>query len=149
MHYPRLTTSSEMGQEANPTLSLLSKGRELEKEQALFYLRLAAQAEEAGEQDFSERLNELHADEQHHLSRLTARLIELGVPLDSLHGVRTPEVTLDGWEDVARTREAAEVEWYQDALRHDLDDKTRIMLEGNLDAERHHHDTLGGKWMPA
>ena len=56
--------------------ALLEASRLREKAQTLFYRALAAQAIAAGDDDASERLNDLHADEQHHLSRLTARLLE-------------------------------------------------------------------------
>ena len=62
----------------------LEQARAAEKAQALFYRALAAEAEARGNERLSERLNELHADEQHHLSRLTARLLELGATPDDL-----------------------------------------------------------------
>jgi len=54
-------------------LEALHEARAAEKEQAAFYRRLAAEAEALGDDALAERLNGLHADEQHHLSRLTAR----------------------------------------------------------------------------
>ncbi len=59
-------------------IAALEEARAAEKEQALFYRALAAEAERRGDAALSERYNELHADEQHHLARLTARLLELG-----------------------------------------------------------------------
>ena len=90
----------------------LHQARAAEKEQALFYRALAAAAEERGDAALSERFNELHADEQHHLSRLTARLLELGEPLAEL-GARGGEGRLETWEADARRREEDEVARYE------------------------------------
>lgn len=134
----------------NATLEeALAGARRREKEQTRFYRSLAAAAEDAGRAVESERLNELHADEQHHLSRLTARMLELELALEELPG-GLMTVSLDGWQEEAREREAGEVERYEAILeRDDLDDHTRGVLEEILDSERHHHRHLGGKWMPA
>lgn len=130
-------------------LDRLARARRREKEQTLFYRSLAAAAELAGRAPEAERLNELHADEQHHLSRLTARVLELdGTPEALPGGLR--EVSLDGWEEEARTREGEEVEFYQSFLESEsLDDHTRAIVEEILASERQHHAHLGGKWMPA
>ena len=68
-------------------MELLQEGRQRERAQALFYRILAGEAEVSGDQAAAERLNELLADEQHHVSRLTARILELGgAPLEPARG---------------------------------------------------------------
>lgn len=129
-------------------VDLLHEGRRREREQALFYRMLAGDAEVAGNRATAERLNELLADEQHHVSRLTARILELGeAPLE-------PEVTpdvpeLSRWESVARAREEEEVAWYEGALVRVEDTVTRGVLREILESERHHRSDLAGKWMSA
>jgi rubrerythrin len=130
-------------------VALLEEGREREKSQTLFYRRLAARAQDAGDEPAAERLNELHADEQHHLSRLTARVLELGGTPRDLRGVEAPETLWPDWEELARTREGGEVTWYQAALSSGLDPDTRAVLEEILSSERSHRSELGGKWMSA
>jgi len=127
---------------------LLREARRRERGQTAFYRRLAAAAEEAGDDGAVERLNELLADEQHHLSRVTARLLELGD--------KPPEVdpgegkaNLKGWEAEARAREAGEVAFYKGALSGRLDGRTRAILQEILESERRHREELGGKWMTA
>lgn len=136
---------------ADPKLLLtrLREARRLEKAQTLFYRSLAAAAEDAGRAAESERLNELHADEQHHLSRLTARVLELGgKPEDLPGGLR--EVTLDGWETEARRREEEEVAFYDGLLGEGiLDGETREVVEEIRASEEQHRQHLGGKWMSA
>ena len=129
--------------------SALQRAREAEKEQALFYRALAAAAEARGDAALAERFNELHADEQHHLSRLTARLLEQGATLaDPL--VAPPDVRLDGWEDAAGARERGEVARYEALLaRSDADEAIAPLLREILDTERHHAAELGGKWTTA
>ena len=128
---------------------VLEASRRREKAQTLFYRTLAAGASAAGDERAVERLSELHADEQHHLSRLTARLLELGrVPLD-LSPVAVPAGVLEGWETEARERETEEVRWYESATAVALDDATAAMLREILEAERHHARELRGKWMSA
>lgn len=131
------------------TITFLHDARASEKEQALFYRALAALAEERGDGALSERLNGLHADEQHHLSRLTARLTELGESLSDLSRVEPASVNLDTWEETARAREADEVARYEMLLAQELDDDTRRMIDSFLAAERAHARELGGKWMDA
>ena len=127
----------------------LHQARAAEKEQALFYRALAAAAEERGDAALSERFNELHADEQHHLSRLTARLLELGEPLAEL-GARGGEGRLETWEADARRREEDEVARYEALLaRGGADTQTEALLREILDTERHHAAELGGKWTAA
>jgi rubrerythrin len=128
---------------------LLEAGRAREKGQTLFYRALAAQAVAAGDDDASERLNDLHADEQHHLSRLTARLLELGGRPRDLSAVPTPGGELAEWEVLARDRELDEVRWYEAASRQPVDPPTRAILAEILESERHHAEALRGKWMSA
>jgi rubrerythrin len=130
-------------------MKLLHEARLAEKRQALYYRALAAAAEEAHDADMSERMNGLHADEQHHLSRLTVRLVEFGEPVADLGAEPAPAVRLGEWEKEARKREHGEIERYRRLLRASLDDRTRAMLEEFLTAERAHAEILGGKWMGA
>ena len=133
------------------TLVLLEECRAREKKQALFYRKLAAGAESRGAGSEAERLNELHADEQHHLSRLTARLLELGGHPADLRLVLPSNIdaVLEDWEGEARRRELEEVEWYEEVLRRRLDETTRGVVDEILTAERHHMAELRGKWMSA
>jgi len=130
-------------------VAILAEGRRREKEQTRFYRRLAAKAELRGDERLAERLNQLHADEQHHLSRLTARMLELGGTPEELGGpdVDAPDVTT--WEETARSRENAEVEWYREAMAAEMDPETRALLREILDSEEHHAEELAGKWMSA
>lgn len=135
-----------------PVLDLipaLEEARAAEKEQALFYRALAAEAEDRGDAAMSERYNELHADEQHHVSRLTARLLELGAGLADIANLTSEPVGMEAWEAAARTREEAEVLRYERLLRGELDAETRALIEEILETERHHAAELGGKWTTA
>ena len=129
--------------------AVLEASREREKAQTAYYRVLAAHAAAGADAEATERLNDLHADEQHHLSRLTARLLELGhVPRD----LAAPAVSggeLDGWERAAREREAEEVRWYETVTGLELDRATLEVLEEILVSERHHLRGLRGKWMSA
>jgi rubrerythrin len=128
----------------------LEGARRREKEQTLFYRALAAAAEDAGRVPEAERFNDLHADEQHHLSRLTARVLELGGRPEDLRRLATPAVpSLAAWEPAARAREDDEVRFYEALLTGDLDASTRAVLDEILEAERRHREHLGGKWMSA
>lgn len=130
-------------------ITALQRARVAEKEHALFYRALAAAAEARGDAGLGERFNELHADEQHHLSRLTARLLELGATPDDLQP-SLEAVEIDGWEAAAREREEAEVGRYEALLGGlDLDAQTEALLREILHTERHHAAELGGKWTPA
>lgn len=130
-------------------ITALQQAREAEKKHALFYRALAAAAEERGNAALAERFNELHADEQHHLSRLTARLLELGAALPELSNAPSG-ADLEGWEGAARLREEAEVSLYEAVLaRADLDMKTAALLRDIVNTERHHAAELGGKWTAA
>jgi len=125
-------------------LEVLEASRVREKVQTLFYRALAAQAVASGDDDASERLNDLHADEQHHLSRLTARLLELGCSPRDLSAVPAPGGELESWERLAREREAEEVRWYEAAAALPLDGSTRAVLAEILESERHHAEVLRG-----
>lgn len=129
-------------------VEFLHDGRRREKAQTLLYRSLAAQAEIAGDADAVDRLNGLHADEQHHLSRLTARLLELGEKPQDLSGLPRPTDPLEGWEDRARRAEADEVAFYEMALA-DLRAEAEALITEILESERLHLEHLGGKWMPA
>jgi len=130
-------------------ITSLHDARAAEKEQALFYRALAALAEERGDAAVSERLNGLHADEQHHLSRLTARLLELGRRPANLDHVVPPETPLGEWEAVVRERENAELVLYRDIPVHELDEDTRALIEEIFAVERRHFSELDGKWTMA
>jgi D-sedoheptulose 7-phosphate isomerase len=130
------------------TVRILQEGRRRERARAGFYRLLAGDAEIAGDGAMAERLNELLADEQHHVSRLTARLLEMGEkPDEARDALEVPG--LDGWEAVARGLEADEVAWYERAITKVGDAETLAILREILASERHHHERLGGKWMPA
>lgn len=129
-------------------VATLRDGRRREREQAFFYRILAGDAEAAGDQAVADRLNGLLADEQHHVSRLTARLLELGErPTDESSSLVVP--SLRDWESVAKVREEDEVRWYEVALRRVEDEDTVAVLREILASERHHREQLAGKWMPA
>lgn len=130
-------------------VEVLESLRRSEKAQTLWYRALAARADAAGDAALSERFNELHADEQHHLSRLTARLMEMEVEFDDLRAVPTPPLPGDDWEAAVRAREEAEVAAYEAALEGDLDPAARAVLAEILTSERMHRDRLGGKWIRA
>lgn len=127
----------------------LQQCRAAEKEQALFYRALAAAAEEQGIADLSERFHALHADEQHHLSRLTARLLELGAAPADLPRPLPRAVPLERWKGEVVRREQQEVNRYELLLEQPLDLRTRALIGDILDAEHHHAAELGGKWMLA
>ena len=130
-------------------LRLLRTARAAEKEQALFYRSLTGQAEDADDAALAERLNGLLADEQHHLSRLTARLLELGEEVDDLRDMAVPAADLASWQTIARERELVEIGRYELTLGLELDDFTRALIEDILQTERNHERELGGKWMMA
>lgn len=143
-------TEGGAASEGGGVVARLREARRREKAMTLFYRALAAEAELAGRERDSERLNELHADEQHHLSRLTARLLELGEAPDDLRDLGRPDVDLARWEEDARAREASEVDYYRGWLDEEIEDvATREVVAEILESEVHHHRDLGGKWMPA
>lgn len=127
----------------------LQNCRAAEREQALFYRSLAAEAEQCDEPDLAQRFHDLHADEQHHLSRITARLLELDVAPAELPRKLSSSPMLARWRTDAARREQAEVARYRALLNERLDSATRSLLEQILETELHHERELGGKWMPA
>jgi rubrerythrin len=131
------------------TLAALEAVRAAEREQTLYYRALAGLAEDEGDIDAAERINGLLADEQHHYSRLSARMMEAGhVPAEGgTTGLRP--TALAGWEPVARERERGEIVRYEALLRLDLDGRTQAMITEILASERRHARELGGKWMGA
>lgn len=132
----------------NDILALLREACRREREQTLFYRALVGEAELAGDVQVAERLNELLADEQHHLARLTARILELGETPDSGQP-SPPAAKLMTWMADAEVREAAEVVWYEGVID-TLDDRaTAGLLQEILQSERNHLNALGGKWMSA
>jgi rubrerythrin len=130
-------------------IEALQAARRAEKQQALFYRALAAAAEEAGDVQAEEDLNGLHADEQHHLSRITVTLVEANVPLDDLTSIVHPTVSYADWQDHAREREEGEVRRYEGLLALKLDADTAALLSEILAVERKHAERLGGKYMSA
>lgn len=130
-------------------LAALEAARAAEREQTLYYRALAGLAENADQADTAERINGMLADEQHHYSRLSARMMEAGhVPPEGTGAGNRPQ-SLENWEAVARERERDEIVRYEALLRLDLDTRTQIMVEEILASERRHARELGGKWMGA
>jgi rubrerythrin len=128
----------------------LHEARALEKEQAQFYRVLSSLAEEHAIAEDIEALNELLADEQHHLSRLSVRLVELGEDLAPLSDAHMPsDAIFDNWRDVARIRERKEVARYESLLEQDLDEDTARMIRSFLDTEQQHEAHLAGKYTDA
>lgn len=121
-----------------------------EREQARWYRALSVLAEEAGNEEDIEALNGLVADEQHHLSRLKNRMIELGFA-EQVHEVQQQvhEVHYPDWRPRARMLERAEIARYEALLRQDPDEKTRDIIQGILETERLHEQNLGGKYTSA
>lgn len=137
-----MTTTSRAGE----VVALLESLRRAEKEQALAYRAIAARAESDDAPELAQRFHDLHADEQHHLSRLTARLLELGERPSELQ-LRPPTLPPPAeWHTTIQHREAAEIERYQNALATHLDSSTRALLEEILEVEKQHATQLGGKW---
>ena len=154
-----MSGSTSMGDEPNalatPTpgaIQRLEGARAAERRQTRFYRALAAEAVESGDLSGEDRLNDLHADEQHHLARLTARLLELGLtpaplPEPPLMGSTLP---WPAWDDAARRLEEEEIRLYEGLLEAGgLDSDTLGIVEEILASERHHARVLGGKWVPA
>lgn len=123
----------------------LIEARHAEKAQALFYRGLSAEAERLGIDADIEALNGLLADEQHHLSRLMARLVESGVTVPEPH-IETPRCTYSEWRPHARARERQEIERYEQLLAESLDEATATTISSNLATERQHEAHLGGKY---
>lgn len=120
-----------------------------EREQARWYRALSAAAEEAGNLEDVEALNGLVADEQHHLSRLKNRMVELGVEFHTDFTDFGDYTGYPAWKEEARQRERAEIERYTNLLGKDLDAETRSMVESILETERQHEKNLGGKYTQA
>lgn len=133
----------------NAILRPLHEARAAEKEQTLFYRILAVEAEAADDPATAERLNGLLADEQHHLSRLTARLLELDETVADLAETATPPADIATWEAAAARREAEEIARYEAIPLGGLDAATRALVEEILETERNHARELGGKWTMA
>lgn len=133
---------------SDSAIHALRAARAAEKEQALFYRALSVEAENRQLLMDIEALNGLLADEQHHLSRITVRLVELGYEPGELN-VRTPECEFNGWRDAAQIREREEVARYEGILALPLDDETRIAITNILEVERAHAAHLGGKYTDA
>jgi rubrerythrin len=128
----------------------LHEARALEKEQAQFYRVLSAQAEEHNHTEDIEALNGMLADEQHHLSRLSVRLVELGEELAPLSDEHMPsEVVYPNWHEVARIRERKEIARYEALLQQNLDAETAVVIRGLLETERQHEEHLSGKYTDA
>lgn len=129
----------------------LEMARAAERLQTRFYRALAAEAVSSGDLSGEERLNELHADEQHHLARITARLLELGLVPEPLAEPRAAgSLPWPDWENEARVREEEEVRFYTELLEAGgLDPVTQEIIEEILASERQHARVLGGKWVPA
>jgi rubrerythrin len=134
---------------AAEALEALATARHAEREQCRFYRALAAEAERTGQEETAERINGLLADEQHHFSRITARLVELGERTSEPAPGALSIVGLNAWEAAAREREVAEVERYHGLLSLELDSRTRAVIEEILAVEQRHARALGGKWMLA
>lgn len=130
-------------------LEVLEEARVMEKEQTLFYRALAAAAGSSGQEELAERMNALHADEQHHFSRLTARVLELGGTPRKASASLSAVPGKAQWEAVARSREEREISWYLEALKGPVDPGTEALFREILESEEHHSRELGGKWMSA
>lgn len=137
-----------MGRDSS-TIDALREACAAEKAQALFYRALTGAAVEAGDIALADRLNQLLADEHHHLSRLTARLIELGAGAPALDDVEPPAAALETWERTAREREREEVARYTRLLEGEHDPATAALLAEILRVEREHERNLAGKWTTA
>lgn len=128
----------------------LHEARALEKEQTQFYRVLSGQAEEQGNLADAEALNGLLADEQHHLSRLSVRLVELGEELAPLSDAHLPsDAVYPSWQSVARIRERKEIARYEKLLELELDPETEKVIRGFLVTEREHERNLSGKYTDA
>lgn len=143
-----------MGRQGEPLnrpglIEKLEELRRAEKEQALVYRSVAARAEAAGLSDLAQRFHDLHADEQHHLSRLTARVLELGGRPVDLTPATSVEIPLEDWEPIVRQREQAEIDRYAALQPDELDEETRALIEEIIGVESHHASELGGKWTMA
>ena len=133
-----------------PYAPALHEARALEKEQAQFYRVLSSQADDEGNAADIEALNGLLADEQHHLSRLSVRLVELGEDLAPLSDEHMPsDAVYATWRDVARIRERREIARYEKILELPLDPETAAMISGFIEVEKQHEEHLAGKYTDA
>jgi rubrerythrin len=130
-------------------IQALQDARRAEKAQALYYRALAAKAEDAGDEQAEEDLNGLHADEQHHLARITVRLVEAKAAVDDLKDVPIPTSIYPDWQEHASAREEAEIARYEALLKLALDEGTAALVQEMLAVERKHAESLGGKYMSA
>jgi rubrerythrin len=130
-------------------IGALQDARRAEKAQTLFYRMLAAAAAEAGDTQGEEDLNGLHADEQHHLSRITVTLVEANAAVNDLNDIAPPAAVYPDWQDNARAREEAEIARYEALLTMQLDENTAALVREMLAVERKHAERLGGKYMSA
>ena len=126
----------------------LQAARVAEKEQALFYRALSSVAEEQGHTEDVEALNGLLADEQHHLSRISVRLVELGIETPDIDAA-APGCAFERWREVARVREREEIRRYECLLAEPLDQETAAMIREFLTVERQHEHHLAGKYTEA
>ena len=120
-----------------------------EREQARWYRALSVAAEEAGNLQDIEDLNGLVADEQHHVSRLKNRIVELGYEFHTDYTEATAYTGYERWKEVARQRERSEIERYEQLLGEELDEGTRDVIESILETEKLHEQNLGGKYTEA
>lgn len=120
-----------------------------EREQARWYRALSVLAEEAGNEEDIEALNGLVADEQHHLSRLKNRMVELGVEFHTDYTDSKDFTGYPDWKRAAREREREEIKRYEELLKEELDAETREIIKKILETERAHEQNLGGKYTEA
>lgn len=130
------------------TIRWLREARAAEKAQTLFYRALSATAEVRRAEADIEDLNGLLADEQHHLSRISVRMVELGAEIPHLD-IATPNCDYSDWRHDARLRECEEIARYERLLEQPLDEQTATMVRGILAVERQHELNLGGKYTEA
>lgn len=120
-----------------------------EREQARWYRALSVLAEQAGNEEDIEALNGLVADEQHHLSRLKNRMVELGVEIHADSMDFKDATDYPDWKQAARERERDEIRRYEDLLKEELDAETIKIIKRILETERAHEQNLGGKYTEA
>ncbi len=138
-------TASRPEEDVRSVLELLREARAREAGQVAFYRRLARAAGEAGRDREAARLRELRIDEERQLSALGSRLREFGSDPGELSIPDTP-ANLQGWEAEARAREAGEVAFYKAALAREMDERTRVVLQGILEVERSHRESVAAAW---
>jgi hypothetical protein len=154
----------ERGERGEELVEALESLRALSKQQAALYRLLAGYAEDAGNPELAQRFHDLHADEQHHFSRLTARVLELGakpgrIDEDRLAGGALGEIERSGipfgvgifagWEELVRRLEEREMGDFRSFPLEKADGKTRVLIEEIIAVEAHQFAELGGKWTKA